>query len=259
VIKRDRKGQKFDALIWDTFARFENTLQPQVVKAPGKYREVYSPKGEIKGAQLWQASFDLQSTIMGKMLDVAKLVILVSHLKADSMNGVKTGRMVPDSKRPLAQKAFMRVYLRHNAKAAEPIGLILKRPAQQKVTELGVETINILPRKMNPITWARIRDYWAKPVGNVAFLEGEEPDEEDIALLTPILSAQQLKIFEANVELTKLGVTESTPVEEGAESQPSSDDIANIKQMKADGMNVPSIARDMGFPVPVIVKVLREE
>lgn len=252
-----KRGKKFGVLIWDTWARFENCLQPMVAKAPGKYREVYSAKGDIKGAQQWQASFDLEAIIMRKLEDLADMVILVSHLKSESMNGVKNGRLVPDSKRPVAAKSVLRVYLRHNPNGAAPIGLILKRPAKTTVNTFGVQTINILPRKMDPITWERIRYFWENPVGDKAFLEKEPPTEDDISYLTPVLSSQQLLIYQSNVELVKLGFTDNTPVEDN-EATPEIVDTARVKELKDKGRSPAEIAHEMGITVPQVIRAIKE-
>ena len=257
-IKTKRNGVKFEVLIWDTWARFENTIFPTVQKNPTKYREMYSAKGDIKGAQQWQASFDLEGEIMAGLEDVSDLVILVSHLKADSLNGVKTGRLVPDAKRPLSQKCFFRVYLRHNPKSSEPIGIILKRPSRKRIVEgVGIETINILPRKMQPFSWERIKYFWENPVGNVSFLPDEQPDEYDMACLENILTQQQMQVFMESVSLVKMGITEETPLGEPDEKYFSEEDVERVKKMvRAENMKIPEVSRITGFSIPDIGKML---
>jgi hypothetical protein len=257
-IKNERKGKKFELLVWDTWARFENTIQPMVLKAPSKYRESYSPKGDIKGAQIWQASFDYEAQILSTLQSVADLVIIVSHLKADSLNGVKTGRLVPDSKRPITQKCFMRIYLRHNPDHAAPIGLVLKRPSKHVITDKGIETINVLPRKMNPITWDRINNFWEHPVGDISFLPGEMPDEDDLGALNNILTNQQMNVFRQSVELVKLGVSEEAPLAEPDEKIFSEDDVERAKKLQVEGNPPPKISKIMGVSVPDVIKMLNQ-
>ncbi len=108
------EGKNFKALIFDTWTRFENTFHPVVQKDPLKYKQYYSSKGDIKGAEIWKASFDYEAIVLDKMMEVAPLVILVTHLKDHTIGAVKTGAQVPDCKKPVVEKSRMRIWLRHN-------------------------------------------------------------------------------------------------------------------------------------------------
>ncbi|MCE5207351.1 MAG: hypothetical protein LLG42_03465, partial [Chloroflexi bacterium] len=59
---------KFKALVFDTWTRFENTFHPVVQKDPMKFKQFYSPKGDIKGAEMWKASFDYEAIVIDKLL-----------------------------------------------------------------------------------------------------------------------------------------------------------------------------------------------
>lgn len=141
----------FDVIIWDTWTPFENTFHPAVKANPQKFKQFWSPMGQIKGAEEWGTSFGYEAAVMARMAELAPLVILTSHLKN---NDKKIA--VAESKKPLIQKSRMRVWLRHNPSSPQPIGLMLKRLAKIDFESGSMEPINIMHRKMVPFTWERL-------------------------------------------------------------------------------------------------------
>lgn len=178
---------KYDALIWDTWTRFENTFHPAVAANPTRFRQFYSPMGQIKGAEQWQASFDYEASVINDLLKRVPLVILTSHLKKDK----DRVRDIAESKKPLIQKSRMRVWLRNNPDGPEPIGLILKRLAKTIPTDNGLEAVSVLPRKMKPCTWKAILSRWDDPIGNRALTDDEKPNEFEMSILDGILTPDQ--------------------------------------------------------------------
>jgi hypothetical protein len=158
--------------------------------------------------------------------------------------GKKSGKYVPDCKLPMVQKSLMRVYLRHNPDSPEPIGLILKRISRQVVTSDGIKIVSILPRKMKPFTWDKIRYYWENPVGNRPLEVDEKPDEYELSILDDTLTADQKEILKMqdNVvpyEEEELPITTVFP-----------DEITDkVFEMKTSGKPVPIIARTLELSV----------
>lgn len=182
---------KFKALIFDTWTRFESTFHPIVVKNPARFREFYSPMGTIKGAEQWKASFDYEAVVLDKLAAVAPLVIVITHLKDQSIGAVKTGAQIPDVKKPIIEKSRMRLWLRHNPDGAAPIGLVLKRLSKVTLNGGGIKPVNVLPRKLKPCTWENILSYWEQPLGERAPNDAETPNAFEFSILDGALTEDQ--------------------------------------------------------------------
>ena len=189
---------KYKALVFDTWSRFENTLHPVIQKNPGRFREFYSTMGAIKGAEMWKASFDYEAVLIDKLMQIAPLVILVTHLKDQNIGSVKTGKQIPDCKKPVVEKSRMRIWTRHNPDGPKPIGLILKRLSRVIVDDNGIRTVNVLPRKLSPCTWKRILEYWENPMDEREGLAEENPNEFELSILDGVLTADQKDVLHIN-------------------------------------------------------------
>lgn len=200
---------KFKVFVFDTWTRFENTFQPVVQKNPARFKEFYSPMGAIKGAEMWKASFDYEAAVIDKMLQVAPLVILITHLKDQSIGAVKTGKEIPDCKKPVVEKSRIRLWLRHNPDGPAPIGLVLKRLSKVQVGPTGIVPINVLPRKVNPCTWGHILDYWENPIGERQPDAVEYPNDFELSILDGVLTEDQKDVLHINrIEADKPTIAE---------------------------------------------------
>lgn len=197
LVEKQPKG-KFKVLVFDTWTRFENTFQPMVQSNPTRFKQFFSPMGSIKGAEVWKASFDYEMAIIDKLLEVAPLVILITHLKDQTVGATKTGKQIPDCKKPVVEKSRLRLWIRHNPDSPQPIGLVLKRLGKAKVSASGIEVVNVLPRKLNPCTWEKIIEYWENPIGNVAPAPSEMPNEFELSILDGVLTEDQKDILHVN-------------------------------------------------------------
>jgi len=189
---------KFKVLAFDTWTRFENTFQPVVQKNPTRFKEFYSPMGAIKGAEMWKASFDYEAAVLDKLAQVAPLVILVTHLKDQSIGSVKTGKEIPDCKKPVVEKSRIRLWLRHNPDGPAPIGLVLKRLSKVSLTDGSLKAVNVLPRKLNPCTWERLLEYWTNPIGDRIPTAGEAPNNFELSILDGVLTEDQKDVLHIN-------------------------------------------------------------
>jgi len=192
------EGKSFKVLIFDTWTRFENTFHPVVQKDPMRFKQFYSPRGDIKGAEIWKASFDYEAIVIDRLLQIAPLVILSTHLKDHNIGAVKTGAQVPDCKKPVVEKSRIRLWLRHNPNGPAPIGLVLKRLSKVEVGPQGIVPINVLPRKINPCTWPRILEYWDKPIGDNEPSADEVPNAFELSILDGVLTADQKDALRIN-------------------------------------------------------------
>lgn len=197
LIENQCMGKNFKVLIFDTWTRFESTFHPIVQKNPQKFKEFYSPMGTIKGAEMWKASFDYETIFIDKLFKVAPLVILVTHLKEKMIGAAKTGAYIPDCKKPVIEKSRLRIWTRNNPQSPAPIGLVLKRLSKVEINH-GIQTINVLPRKITPCTWEKILEYWENPIGNRAPLQDEMLNDFELSILDGVLTNDQKDILHIN-------------------------------------------------------------
>ena len=148
--------------------------------------------------EIWKVSFDYETAVIDELLQVAPLVILITHLKDQTIGAVKTGAQIPDCKRPLVEKSRLRIWMRHNPSSPAPIGLVLKRLSKVVATDQGIVPINVLPRKVNPCTWKRILEYWENPIGDREPEPSEIPNEFEFSILDGVLTADQKDALHIN-------------------------------------------------------------
>jgi len=192
------KNKGFKALVFDTWTRFENTFHPVVQKEPQRFKQFFSPNGTYRAMEIWKVSFDYETAVIDELLQVAPLVILITHLKDQTIGAVKTGAQIPDCKRPLVEKSRLRIWMRHNPSSPAPIGLVLKRLSKVVATDQGIVPINVLPRKVNPCTWKRILEYWENPIGDREPEPSEIPNEFEFSILDGVLTADQKDALHIN-------------------------------------------------------------
>jgi hypothetical protein len=186
------EGQ-LDVILWDTWTPFENTFQPYVHSRPNEFKQFYSAMGQIKGAEEWNASFEYEARVLDAMSEIAPLVILTSHLKNDAQK-----RQVAEAKKPLIQKAFMRIYLRHGVNTPKPTALFLKRPLKMEFGS-SMDPINVIQRKVPEFTWQKLLWYWENPVGDTPPTAEEQLTELELSILDGILTRDQKDVLKLAV------------------------------------------------------------
>lgn len=188
---------QFDAIIWDTWERFGKCFHPYVVAHPAEFKQKWSPSGKIKGAEQWQEAQQYESRVLNRLGKLAPVVIVVSHLKDDYFNNVKTGKQKPASSRTLNRVPRFRIWLRHNPESPVPIGLVLKRVDKKMAVEgKGLRTVSVLPRRIAPrpddeSLWDTIGWYFENPVGLRQPTPNETPDEFELSILDGTLTHEQ--------------------------------------------------------------------
>lgn len=250
------------AIIWDTWTRFEKCLRSVVMTSPTTYRNVYSQKGSIKGAEQNLAALILEGQLINRLATIAEQVFLVSHLGNAYRGGVATGGQRSVASRALIQHANFRVFLKHNPDSPAPIGLVLKRI--NRLADEGFGFVNVLPRKLKPCTWERIGEYWANPIGTRQPKSGEMPNAYELAILDDTLDPDEKMVLTAYA--TRQTVEE--PEDEGPDETPLTTDqliqacidaIQNAEPGSfASKDSMRAYLRDVGFKMPIIIKAERK-
>lgn len=245
-IQAIEKGQ-FDAIIFDTWTRFQKTMHPYVVTHPKEFREKWSPMGTIKGAEQWQEAERLEAQILNHLQSLCDTVIIITHLKNHYIGSAATGKQVPASGRALNRTSNLRLWLRHNPDSPVPIALVLKRINRKEfVKGKGLRTVNILPRKITPeaedqSVWDAIKYYINKPIGNEAPVAMTMPDAYELSILDGTLTEDQRMTFNL---MLKAGVLEEPEVDE-----------EELKQQAREMEGSPkAIADELGVKVSQVVK-----
>src|SRR4030042_1147526 len=212
LINGIQPGQ-FDALVWDTWRQFENTCHPWVVAHARDFRASYSPMGIIKASEMANEAEAYEASILDRMQTLVPTVVLVTHLRDQYVGQVKSGNQIPASGKALNRVCRLRIWLRHNPNSPVPIGLVMKRIDVKRVTEFGLRTVSILPRKITPreddaSLWDTIGWYFDNPVGLRPLEVHEIPDEYELALLNGTMTADQRRMFD---DMMRRGLLETAP------------------------------------------------
>lgn len=253
MIAEVQPGQ-FDVLIWDTWTRFAKTCHPYVLANLASFRQRWSPMGKIKGAQQWQEAHRYEAQILNHLQSLVPAVIVVTHLKDFYLNDAKTGKQVPACSRTLVRVPRFRIWLRHNEQSPVPIGLVLKRLDKKIVTDRGLRTVSILPRKIIPFPsdqslWDTIARYFDNPVGLREPRPTETPGEYELSILDGTLTADQKHTLEL---MLRAGAISGEYTDE-----PDDELLIQVRQLKADGQPLPAIASEVGLSVAEVAKLLK--
>jgi len=247
----DIKPNQYDAIIWDTWTRFGKTCHPYVMAHLQDFRLRWAPMGTIKGAQQWQEARRYEAEILNRLQTLAPTVIVVTHLKDFYVAGRRSGKQVPACSKALVRVPRFRIWLRHNPVSPVPIGLVLKRLDRKIVTDDGLRTVSILPRKITPregdrSLWDTIGWYFENPIGLRQPTPEETPDAFELSILDGTLTEEQKVTLQL---MLKAGV---------GEEQPELPDPVQLKVMRDNGMTYRDIADETGLTVPEIVAALQE-
>lgn len=253
---------KFQCIIWDTWTRFASTCHAYVMKHPREFRETWAHMGTIKGAQQWQEARRYEAALINLMAKKAETLILVTHLKDFYMGSTKVpGKQIPASSKVLTQVPRFRIWLRQNESGSPvPIGLVLKRLDTKQLTDKGIRTVSVLPRKLVPHAdeaslWDTIWRYWDDPIGLRAPQPDEIPNAFELSILDGTLTSDQSRTFKMMLESGVIGEGEVKIVDD---DMPSEDVIDQIREQYEGNKAAPAIANSLDLPVAVVLRVIDE-
>jgi len=252
---------QFDAIVFDTWSRFAKCLHSYVITHRNEFKEHWSKKGTIKGAEEWVESQWLEARIINKLQSLAPIVVLVTHLKDYYAGDTKVpGKQIPASSRTLARVPGFRIWLKHNPESVVPIGLVLKRIATRKITPRGIRTVSVLPRKIVPRAgdeslWDTIGYYFENPVGLRELTPEEIPDEYELSILNETLTKDQKRTLMAMLKAGVVGGEEEDESEDENESGLEGMELKSIADsLRAEGVKVtmPKLKEVSGYEMDVI-------
>jgi len=244
---------KYDVIIWDTFSRFEKSFHPWVLTHQGQFRERWSPSGVIHGSEIWIAAQQYESQVLDMLQSKVPLVIITSHMKDENINGFKTGKRIPDCMKPVIIKSTLRIMFRHSDNGSPvPTGLVLKRIGKRMVTENGIETVSVLPRKVENLNWAKMRELWDSPVGNRPLTPEEMPNEFEMSMLdSSVLTDDQRLVMQLSLKGSGSNINDEE--EDGTALMK-----ADMQSMKEAGKSFVEIAEAYNVSVKDVIEVLKK-
>lgn len=220
------KPGQFDAIVFDTWTRAGLAFRQYAVLNPQEFREAqtFSKLGSAKGGEQWGEANRYEAEIISQLSRLAPFVGLVTHLKDAYEGGVRSGKQVPDSGKVLNRVCNFRIWLKHNSNSGVPIGLVLKRMNEPRITEAGLEVVNVLPWKLVPNSedksiWDIVDRYRQNPYGNRAPTAEEMPDEFELSILTGVMTNEQKEIWRANLDDRKEADREAKELVTGQENE----------------------------------------
>jgi len=200
------KPGQYEGIVVDTWTRLEDALINYGKINAYKFREktTMAAGQTYLWGQQWAEGRWYEASIISKMAKLAPYVCLVTHLKGHYLSGAKTGKEIPASSEVLDRVCNLRVWLRSNPNSGVPVALVLKRPSLSKVSTSGIEIINYLPRRLEPLpgeksVWDTIDRYKENPVGNHPPSEKEKPTPFELSILDGILTNDQKEVWKANL------------------------------------------------------------
>lgn len=254
ILRSIRPGD-FEALIFDTYSYFEATYHPWVTQNIASMRDGISRMGEIKGAQIWLASFDYETLVLDELLSKVPAIFLVTHLKNHTVGGHRSGKRIPDVKKPVMEKSAFRLWTVHaNNRGGAPNGLVLKRISKLVFQPgKGIVPTNVLPYKLSPATWERIRFYWDNPLG-------ERDPESNETMTQDEADAVSQNLTEFHRFVIQLEVQQAAKIQEEELKLAKQLELSAAKQaweLSSQGMPPAEIAAKLGVNVPKILGWLR--
>jgi len=258
------ENNRYEVLVFDNFTRMEDAIRAYSLQHITEISEL--TPGQVKGmSQLtWPYTFVYYTQVLDLMLSKAPLIIIATHIREKYVGSHGIGLMEPRGQRPLTEKSNLRLWLRHNSASPAPIGLVLKRIVEMRVTDTGMKPVNVLPRKITPCTWDRIIEYMAEPIGDRPPRPDETPNEFELSILDGTLTADmrdalKLALLSAEGEDNGLlGGTVEPSVGLTAEAQ---ELIAAGKVTNRSASEIKADLSAAGYDVPLIkiIKALKNE
>lgn len=191
-----------DLIIWDTWAGFQSTFKSVIETRPQEFRQKWSARGDIKGAQQWNEAEKLEAAVLHRLQLLAGTVLVASHTKpAYIENKAVPGKTIPASDKAIRRVSRMRLWLRHNPSSPVPVALVLKRLDQKiYVPDVGIRTVSVLPRKLTPADtdrslWDTIKRYIQDPISDRELRPEEIPTAHEISILENTLTPDQRDMF----------------------------------------------------------------
>lgn len=224
-----------DLIVFDNMKRVFDAAHSYLLTNKQAYRQVMRGSGEIIGGLEWREVREhVLPKLYSSMLSKARLVIVITHEKEQSRDGVKTGQMEAAADKSLRKAASPIIRLtRDKDGSSAPVGLVIKNIG---IINADGDVIRVLPPKIKNCTWKTVRHFLENPVGD-ALSDDQVPDEFEMSLITGSLTKEQQRQYDFNKRMALLRVNEELTnaiqsiIESGVVAPP-----MILKQLKEQGI-----------------------
>jgi hypothetical protein len=178
-------------------------------------------ESQAKSASMltWGATYQIYNNLLDELLEYAPMVFFITHIKEKYLGMAKTGQ--------LESMAWS-----DEAEAIVPV--------------------NILPRRVKPLTWKRIVDYKLEPIGTRPPTQDETPNDFELSILDGQLTkdqkdslraariAMENEANSANIEFQIIDEELKSAVKEFAKTMPPPLILDQLRETYPD-LNIPKI------------------
>jgi len=245
-------------VIIDNFTPMEAALWEHFVANITRYSN--HTEGQARSAQrgiVFPEFRRFYSAYVSDLLKIAPLVQIITHVKNQTVNGAKipgvfeASAQVPMTTLPNARFWLLGSQMYHGA----PVGLVLKRYTSMRVTDSGIQPVNVFPQKLSPCTWEQISYYVQNPVDRRELTPDEKVSDTETYLVGGEFTVDQKMAFQAAMEYAKLQPSERDADESMAALQPWAEEV---KKLLGEGKSAPQIFQALvptyaDITIPLIV------
>ena len=183
---------KYDVLVFDNVLRFESGLVSYV---QNNHKQFGISSGQMAGAPalIWGPIKARYEQAIVSWLAKAGMVIVTTPIGEQWVHGKPSGVYRPKGKDVLEWLTGLRIWLQFRRGSKIPSGLVLKdRITKLSVIDGLIQPQSVLPRKINPCTWANIKEYMEHPADTNNPSPDEELTEDEWATLNGSLPKDKL-------------------------------------------------------------------
>lgn len=193
-------------LILDNGAEFFKGAHSYVAVNHPEFRKVWRGDAPIIGGIEWQEARRTHlPRVYAKLQQKADLVIIITHEKKKSINGVRVpGLTEPIGDESLRTAAGIVLRLIKNTRSDDlaPVGLVIKNTGTIK----DGKAIRCFPERIAPCDWDKIRHYLENPISGREATPEEVPSEFEQHLIEGTLNQEQQEMLRWRKNMMELQV-----------------------------------------------------
>lgn len=238
-------------LVFDNFDRSEAAIRAYSMSIMESISEMSAGQIKAMSQMTWAYTYNIYGQFLDQLNAIAPLVFVITHTRFQWIRNTKTNILESKGQKPIVEKANLRIWTRHNAKNPAPIGLVLKRIQQMRVTPEGIQAINVLPRRLSPCTWEKIIWYLNNPVGDRPPTGDENLTPQDLSILDGELTEDQKDAW----RIARISAESSD--DNDVEDLGLNPIAVSVRLLREEGKSPPVIASELGISVVNVLELLK--
>lgn len=262
ILDKELKAGKFDTVLIDTIEPLEAAMAAAVDFGKKKFgwsgSRAYG-KMEVEGVRpLYENFFEAIYARGVKQIAVSTHIKRVWEDDKPILNKIKPGGRLM----VLSRLSSLMLWLVPNVGNPDgaPAALVLKARKGRMIAVDGEwEVRRVLPQRIPHFTWADVKRYENHPADLANPSPGEVPTDGEHDMISEMLTDEQMKLMvvgaQLELEMAKQDpVIGAVPPNEG----PSEELKSEVLKLSKDGIPYPMIAKQVGMPLPQVVKIIQD-